>query len=99
VHSTPDRAATPSTVPPPVELDDLDSPQERDDSRATALPPRERAASGRLGDADPPQWVGDIVELDGPQGEQLARRQAAVLWEVTRWVAQNRSKPGRPQAA
>ena len=54
---------------------------------------------GRLVDIDPLEVVGDIVELAGPDGERLAQQQARVLWEVTQWVAQNRSAPGQPTAA
>ncbi|GAB0105900.1 hypothetical protein JMUB6875_48820 [Nocardia sp. JMUB6875] len=35
----------------------------------------------------PPEAVFEIVIADGPEGEMLARRQAEVLWEITKWQA------------
>ncbi|WP_268239341.1 hypothetical protein [Longimycelium tulufanense] len=38
--------------------------------------------------------VWEIRILDGPDGERLAQQQARVLWEVTEWLARNRSERG-----
>lgn len=62
---------------------------------ANSAPPRQRrAASGRHGQAEPPEVVWEICILDGQEGQRLARQQARVLWEVTEWLARNKSKRG-----
>ncbi len=58
---------------------------------------RQRRGWDRAADAAALQVVADIVTLSGSEAEQLARRQTRVLWEVTRWPAQNAS--GNQQSA
>jgi hypothetical protein len=48
-------------------------------------------------EADPPEMVCEIHIVDGPDGERLARQQAEALWEVTQWLAQNKSRRGQQQ--
>lgn len=57
-----------------------------------------RSVSGRYLDAEPTEVVLEIRTLDGEEGERLARQQARVLWEVTEWLARNKSERGQGQA-
>ncbi|MFT7841809.1 hypothetical protein Q5530_37210 [Saccharothrix sp. BKS2] len=41
----------------------------------------------------------EIRFVDGREGEELVRRQARVLREVTEWLVRNRSERGRERAA
>ncbi|WP_415367648.1 hypothetical protein [Saccharothrix sp. BKS2] len=43
--------------------------------------------------------VVEIRFVDGREGEELVRRQARVLREVTEWLVRNRSERGRERAA
>jgi hypothetical protein len=56
-------------------------------------------ASGRNADAEPPEMVISIHTVDGLEGERLARQQAEALWEVTQWLAQNKSGHGQQQTS
>ncbi|AYF76782.1 hypothetical protein D7D52_26540 [Nocardia yunnanensis] len=51
-------------------------------------PPRRR--SNRQ---EPPTAEFEIVIAEGAEGEALARRQAEVLWEVTKWQASRQQQP------
>ncbi|MPZ66516.1 MAG: hypothetical protein GEU83_13730 [Pseudonocardiaceae bacterium] len=53
----------------------------------------------RFTDAEPPELDVDIQVLHGAEGEQLARRQVRVLWEVTQWLAHDNSPTGQQRAA
>ncbi|WP_280391394.1 hypothetical protein [Nocardia wallacei] len=55
----------------------------RSQARLRAVPdPREQAE---------PIAQFDIRTLDGAEGKRLSAQQAQVLWEVTAWLAQNKS--------
>ncbi|MFC6093300.1 hypothetical protein [Saccharothrix lopnurensis] len=45
------------------------------------------------------EMVVEIRFVDGPAGDELVRRQARVLREVTEWLVRNRSEHGRERAA
>ena len=99
--SVPQPAENPSSTP----LSDERTEDDEADITAATTPhgidasSRRRDRIGRVADADPLEVVGAIVELAGADGERLAQQQARVLWEVTQWVARNKSAPGQPTAA
>jgi hypothetical protein len=64
-----------------------------------AAPPLLHGGTRRFAPPDPPDLVAEIRVVDGPDGELVARQQARVLWEITEWLAQNRSEPGQARAA
>ena len=47
---------------------------------------------------EPPEAVFEIQVADGAEGERLAHLQARVLWEVTAWLARNKSEHGQKDA-
>lgn len=60
---------------------------------------RRTQESNHFVEADPPEMVCEIHTVDGADGERLARQQAEALWEVTQWLAQNRSRRGQQQTS
>ena len=40
----------------------------------------------------------EIRTVDGEEGERLAQQQARVLWEVTAWLARNKSERGQERS-
>ncbi len=65
-----------------------------------SLPTRRRsAAHGRHRDEDPPELVGEIHTLEGPDAERVALQQARVFREVTAWMARTPSSQERERAA
>lgn len=60
---------------------------------------RRDPVSGRLAPDEPPELIDEIRVVDGDEGRTLAAVQARVLWEVTEWLARNRSAHGRDPTA
>jgi hypothetical protein len=50
-----------------------------------------RVVPDHRGPAQQPTAAWEIRTVDGVEGERLAAQQARVLWEVTEWLAQNKS--------
>ncbi|HEX7658728.1 MAG TPA: hypothetical protein VF444_04545 [Pseudonocardiaceae bacterium] len=66
---------------------------------ADTAPPRVgRTTSGWRVEDEPPEAVFEIQVADGAEGERLAHLQARVLWEVTAWLARNKSEHGQKDA-
>lgn len=65
---------------------------------SSAPPPQRRSASGRHLDAEPPEVLLEIRTVDGAEGQRLAQQQTRVLWEVTAWLARNKSERGQELA-
>ena len=56
-------------------------------SYSAAAPPRARPANQRGSDDAPLQVRIEFVQLDGPAGQALRRRQAQIMRKVLQWIA------------
>lgn len=53
----------------------------------------------RFGQDAAPEMYFEILTAEGAEAERLRLEQTQVLWEVTQWAAQRRSKSGQDRAA
>jgi hypothetical protein len=58
-------------------------------SYAAAAPPGARPANQRESDDDPFEVRIEFVQLDGPAGQALRRRQAQIMRKVLQWIAEH----------
>jgi hypothetical protein len=58
-------------------------------SYSAAAPPRARPANPRHCDDAPLEVRIEFVQLDGPAGQALRRRQAQIMRKVLRWIAEH----------
>ncbi len=79
-----------------VDLDDGDGappPRRRKGARNTGRRTSGglRAVPDRVEADDAPTMTWEIRTVDGIEGERLGAQQARVMWEVTQWLALNKS--------
>jgi hypothetical protein len=58
-------------------------------SYSAAAPPRARPANQRESDDAPFEVRIEFVQLDGPAGQALRRRQAQIMRKVLQWIAEH----------
>jgi hypothetical protein len=64
-------------------------PHGTESSYSAAAPPRARPAAQRHSDDAPLEVRIEFVQLDGPAGQALRRRQAQIMRKVLRWIAEH----------
>jgi hypothetical protein len=64
-------------------------PHGTESSYSAAAPPRGRPSARRDAEDAPLEVHIEFVQLDGPEGQALRRRQAQIMRKVLRWIAEH----------